>query len=86
MGKYLLVPYIPHRDPVIKLGKKFDKIRDNMISFLSESFAFPDDYDDRHIAICNRIMDYDYNNSIEELITDFEKVCTGYAIVNQDSL
>lgn len=80
MDKYTLVPYVAHRDPVIKLGKTFNDIRDNMISFLIEEYTFPDDYDQPWLDICYRVRDYPYE-SIDELIKDFDKVCVGYAIV-----
>lgn len=80
MDNYTLVPHIAHRDPVIKLGKTFDKIRDNMVSFLREDFDWPEDYGEERMTICYRIRDHHYN-SIEELVEDIEKVCNGYVLV-----
>ena len=44
MIQYIMVPFIAHRDPVVKLGKTIERIKDNMISFLYDYYNFPDDH------------------------------------------
>lgn len=79
MNNYIMVPIVAHRDPVVKLGKTIEHIQDNMISFLMDYYDFPEDYDKETMDICYRIRDYEYS-SIEELVSDCEKMCIGYII------
>ena len=74
-----MIPHLAHRDKLIMLGKKLNKIQDSMVSFLYEYYNFPDDYSKDEIELCYKIRDYKYQ-SIEELIIDCEKICYGYVI------
>jgi len=74
-----MVPFITHRDPIIKLGRTIEKIQDNMVSFLYDYYAFPDNHNEDIMKIPYKIRDYKYS-SIEELIRDCEKICNGYTI------
>lgn len=65
-----------HRDKVVKLGKTIDQIQDNMVSYLSDYYDFPENFDDLMI-ICYKIRDHTYT-SIEELIVDCEKMAYGH--------
>lgn len=79
MKNYVMIPLIPHRDKVVKLGKTLTNIQDNMACFLYEYYDFPDDYLKDEVELANKIKDFDYH-SIDELIIDCEKICYGYII------
>ena len=79
MKNYVMIPIIAHRDKIVKLGKTLTNIQDNMTSFLSEYYDYPDDYHKDDVELANKIQDYNYQ-SIEELISDCEKICYGYVI------
>jgi hypothetical protein len=79
---YIMIPIVGHRDPVVKLGKTIKQIQDNMVGFLYDYYQFPEDYPD-DIEICYKIRDHKYT-SIEELISDCEKVCNGYSIQRKE--
>lgn len=79
MIQYIMVPFVAHRDPVVKLGKTIERIQDNMIGFLYDYYNFPDNHKQDIMKISYKIRDYKYS-SIEELIKDCEKICNGYTI------